>query len=399
MPTTISKDHQYDHRGGEPGTRPQNRPAGRDTATGKLASAAVQPATVGRVRGNRLVAALGVLTLPIALTACGWAGAEPATGFTPRPAPDRAYAVGVRTLEIGRDTARPLPVTIWYPALPDPADAPDAAGTPPSRSPAPTQRAATRDRHRPGGEPSAAPGVESGAMSPTPRRNAPIAPGRFPIVLFSHGLHSLPEWHASLTTRWAAAGFVVAAPAYPHTKSRAPRFDRSDVRHQPGDAWRVIRQVSRLDQLPGDRFAGHLDVTRIAAAGHSAGGFTTAGLFTEGHSEWLRAGIVIAGGGMAGTFAGPPAALLFVHGSADRIVPASTGREAYRRASWPKAFLTLRDQGHTEYLTPGRPGFDQVVAVTTDFLRWTLYGDGAARERIPAGARAPGVTEFVDLLD
>jgi dienelactone hydrolase len=111
-----------------------------------------------------------------------------------------------------------------------------------------------------------------------------VAAGRFPLMLYSHGL-----------------------------------------RRQPGDAWQVIRQIVRLDRVRGDLFAGHLDVTRIAAAGHSAGGFATAGMFTAGHSERLRAGIVIAGGGMAGAFAGPAAALLFVHGEADPTVPLATG--------------------------------------------------------------------------
>ncbi|MGI5214566.1 alpha/beta hydrolase family protein [Plantactinospora sp. CA-290183] len=329
------------------------------------------------MRANRLVAGLSVLLLSaVALTACGWAVAAPAPGPRLGAAPDRTYAVGVRTLELGRGTARPLPVTIWYPTLPEPSAAPGSATSTPAR--------------RPGGG--------TATRMPGPRRNAAVAPGRFPIVLFSHGLHSLPDWHAQLTMRWAAAGFVVAAPAYPHTRSKAPRFDRGDVRHQPGDAWRVIRHVSSLDRLPGDRFAGHLDVTRVGAAGHSAGGFTTAGLFTSGHSEWLRSGIVIAGGGMAGAFAGPPAALLFVHGGADATVSASTGREAYRRVRWPKAFLTLTGQGHGEYLTPGRPGFDQLVAGTTNFFRWTLYADPDARPAIPAGVRAPGVTEFADAL-
>lgn len=257
-------------------------------------------------------------------------------------APDRTYPVGVRTLMLNRGS-RSLPVLLWYP---------------------------TQDGR--------------------------VAPGRFPLVLFSHGLHSLPELHAPLITRWAAAGFVVAAPAYPHTKRRTPRFSRDDVRRQPADAWHVINEVLRLDTVEGDPLAGHLDSTRIGAAGHSAGGFTTAGLFAAGHSARLRAGIVIAAGALTGaTFAGPPAALLFVHGDADRTVPVSRGRAGYEQVPWPaKAFLTLPGQGHGEYLRPGRPGFNEVVRTTTDFLRATLYGDAQARRRVPAEAHQPGVTRF-----
>ncbi|MFI5487407.1 alpha/beta hydrolase family protein [Micromonospora echinaurantiaca] len=286
---------------------------------------------------KRLVAAL----LTALLAGCGTATAAPGTPEPVRRAPAGAYAVGVRTLTVDAASARPLPVTLWYPA----------------------------------------------------DGNA-VAAGRFPVVLYSHGLDSLPHLHAGLTTRWAAAGFVVAAPAYPHTRRGARRFDRADVRHQPADGWRVIRHLVRLDTRPGDPLAGHLDVTRFAAAGHSAGGFTTAGMFTSGRSPRLRAGIVIAGGGMAGSFAAPAAPVLFVHGTADPVVPLAVGRAAYRRAGGPAAFLSVLGQGHGEYLTPGRPGFAQVLATTTDFLRWHLYGDPDAARRLPAGANAPALTRY-----
>ncbi|RKN40011.1 alpha/beta hydrolase family protein [Micromonospora endolithica] len=280
------------------------------------------------------------------VTGCG-----PATAATGQPAPARvaptgAYAVGVRTFTVDARSARPLPVTVWYPT----------------------------------------------------RGGAAVADGRFPVVLYSHGLHSLPESHAGLTTRWAAAGFVVAAPAYPHTRRGAARFSRADVRHQPADAWRVIRHLVRLDARGADPLAGHLDVGRMAAAGHSAGGFTTAGMFTSGRSARLRAGIVLAGGGMAGSFAGPAAPVLFVHGTDDRIVPPSVGRAGYDRTTGPAAFLSVLGQGHGEYLIPGRRGFDPVLATTVDFLRWTLYGDPAAARRLPDSARSPGVTRYESRL-
>ncbi|MGN9812215.1 alpha/beta hydrolase family protein [Micromonospora sp. BQ11] len=278
------------------------------------------------------------------------AGCGPATAATDRPAPARAaptgtYAVAVRTFTIDARATRPLPVTVWYPT-----------------------------------------------------RAGAVADGRFPLVVYSHGLQSLPELHAGLTTRWAAAGFVVAAPTYPHTRRGAVRFDRADVRHQPADAWRVVRHLLRLDSGGADPLAGHLDLTRIAAAGHSAGGFTTAGMFAAGHSARLRAGIVLAGGGLAGSFAGPTAPVLFVHGTDDRIVPVAVGRAAYDRTTGPAAFLSVLGQGHGEYLIPGRPGFDPVLATTIDFLRWTLYDDPAAGRRLPVDARSPGVTAYEDRL-
>ncbi|WP_262284819.1 alpha/beta hydrolase [Micromonospora sp. MA102] len=336
------------------------------------------------MRVQRLAAALLV-----ALAAgCGPAAA---TDRVPpfRPAPPRPYAVGVRHLVVDPDGPRPLPVTVWYPAEPG-ARPPAAAPTTARRTAGPNSGAATADPT--GGAATTEPTGGAVTAGPVPRPGAPVAAGRFPVVVHSHGLRSLPELHAPLTTRWAAAGFVVAAPAYPRTNLRARDFTRADVRNQPADGWRLIRHLVRLDARPGDPLAGHLAVDRFAAAGHSAGGFTTAGMFTSGHSARLRAGIVIAGGGVAGSFAGPVAPLLFVHGGADPVVPESVGRAAYARSLGPAAFLSLPGQGHGAYLTPGRPGFPQVLAATTDFLRWTLYDDRRARNRLPADALLPGVT-------
>ncbi|WP_320067487.1 alpha/beta hydrolase family protein [Micromonospora sp. RTGN7] len=274
------------------------------------------------------------------LAGCGTASpAAPGTASAARSAPTGAYPVGVRTFTLDPTGARPLPVTVWYPAAP-------------------------------GG----------------------VARGRFPVVVFSHGLDSLPGLHAPLTTRWAAAGFVVAAPAYPHTRRGAARFSRADVRNQPADGWRLIRHLVLLGARRGDPFAGHLDTARFAAAGHSAGGFTTSGMLTSGHPPRLRAGIVIAGGGLAGAFAGPSAPVLFVHGDADPVVPVTVGRAAYARTPGPAAFLTVTAGDHGAYLTPGRPGFPEVLAATTDFLRWTLYGDPTTLHRLPPAAPSPHTT-------
>ncbi|MEU7715000.1 alpha/beta hydrolase [Micromonospora chalcea] len=392
------------------------------------------------MRGQRLVAAL----MTALLAGCGQAVAttDPVPAGV-RPAPERQYAVGVRQFTLDPDGARPLPVTVWYPAdLPTqatPSASTDPAGqaratartlattgpAAPAHAPAQTSAttgpaapahttaqtlATTPDRTTapgsaalPGSAPSPGPAATStGPASRTPgtgtldgprvRPGAPFAAGRFPVVLYSHGLRSLPTLHAALTSRWAAAGFVVVAPTYPRTNLRARHYTRDDVRNQPADAWRLVRHLVRLGARPGDPLGAHLAVDRFAAAGHSAGGHTSLGMFASGQPSPLRAGIVIAGGRMVAGFSRPLAPMLFVHGSADRIVPESIGRAAYARCLGPAAFLSLRGQGHGEYLTPGRSGFAQVLATTTDFLRWTLYADRAALRRLPADATALNTT-------
>ncbi|XVU24592.1 alpha/beta hydrolase family protein [Actinoplanes sp. CA-054009] len=284
----------------------------------------------------------GVAALALSLLTAGCVGGtEPAPvkpaverGAVPA-ARELSYPVGLRILHLKRGE-RPLTTLLFYPAA------------------------------RPsGGDP-----------------GGPAA-GRFPVVLFSHGLRSSPvRWRAALTA-WASAGFVVAAPAYPRTSEFAREFRRDDIGRQPDDARFVLREVVRLDRDRRDALSGHLDTGRLAAVGHSAGGYTTSGLFVAGHDPRLRAGVIMAGWSAPGAFAGPPATLLFLQGRADPVVPPAASRAAYDRVPWPKSYILMRNDSHGTYLRPGDRGYPAMLRTTTDFLRSALYGDEAIRLRRP----------------
>ncbi|MBO4206590.1 alpha/beta hydrolase family protein [Micromonospora echinofusca] len=329
------------------------------------------------MRRRRTPALLAAALLTVALAGCSDDGARwrddgpsapaasaPAGG--PRPsaspvpagsAPAEPFAVGVRELKLTRDGDRALPVTIWYPAT-----------------------------GSPGGD---------------PRRGRPAARGRFPVVVFSHGLTARPADYAALLGRWAAAGFVVAAPTFPGTSRGAARYDVLDVLNQPADVSFVLTRVLALDGRAGDPLRGRLATDRVAATGHSAGGVTTVGLFTVERDDRLDAGIVLAGSalGVGTAFAGTDAPQLFVHGERDEVVSYSAGRAAYEAVPWPKAMLSLPDGDHGRALLRGDDRSFAVVADTTvEFLRWSLYGDAAAKRRLPADAARGGLATLDDQL-
>ncbi|MEV4351281.1 alpha/beta hydrolase [Actinoplanes sp. NPDC049596] len=229
-------------------------------------------------------------------------------GFAPARA--ATSAVLTRTLLLSRGAGRPLPTTVWYPS--------------------------------------------------------PLI-GRHPIVLFSHGLGGMPGDFAPLIAEWAEAGYVVAAPAYPHTRRGVPLV-RADIRSQPSDARYVADQVGRLSSTPGDPFFGHVDLSRWAAVGFSAGGTTTLGLFGPGHDPRLRAGVSVAGREAPAGYGGRSAPLLFVHGSRDRVVPPAAGRRAFQADPWPKRFVTVRGAGHGEYLSPGNASYGRISGTILAFL-------------------------------
>ena len=241
------------------------------------------------------------------------------------PAPKRSFPVRVREVKLSRGKDRPLPTTIWYPATGD---------------------------------------------------------GPYPVIVFSHGLTSRPEDYAALLTRWARAGFVVAGAAYPHTSRGVPEFNVLDLVNQPADASYVLTEVLALGRKKGDPLKDRLDEKHVAAAGHSGGGITTLGMLSGNRDKRLVAAVVLAGRQvLPAPFTGPEAKVLFVHGKQDRTVRYAEGLAAFDAVPWPKAMLTLPQGGHV--VTSG-PDLTRVTTATTDFWRWSLYGDTPAKRRLTA---------------
>ena len=162
--------------------------------------------------------------------------------FCQTPAPP----IGVRTLDLIDDARgdRLLVTEVWYPA------AADGSGSEP----------------RP-----FATGVASAA-----RRDSTVAAGRHPVVLFSHGLRSVREQSVFLVETLAAAGCVVVAPEHLYNSGRSYRPEqvyRAAI-DRPLDVSRVLTEMLDRSAAAAGPFAGRLDAERIAAIGHSYGGYT-----------------------------------------------------------------------------------------------------------------------------
>jgi predicted dienelactone hydrolase len=150
--------------------------------------------------------------------------------------------VGFRDIHIGGDSARPLHVVVWYPTQ----DAGPGEST---------------------GENKAFFGIQT-------HRNAVPAPGKYPLVVLSHGYGGSwrnLSWLAEVLVRQS---YVVAAPDHPGTTT----FDRDPARaamlwERPRDLGRVIDALAANPEI-----AGEVDGQRIAAIGHSLGGWTVAAL-------------------------------------------------------------------------------------------------------------------------
>ena len=223
----------------------------------------------------------------------------------------------------------------------------------------------------------------------------PKTAGRYPLVLWSHGLHGSPEGYSGVTQKIAAAGFVVAAPAYPFTNDKANPFNQGDMANQPADASAVITEVLKLDGQAGSPLAGRIDTAHVGAAGHSAGGYTTVGLLSgSARDSRLKGAVVVSGGSMGGKFSGAATPMLFIHGDADATVPYSSGKSLFDNCPWPKGLLTLVGGDHGAALWGSSPAAAAVTASMLDLFRYGLYGDGAARSRLRADGTAGGAAKY-----
>ena len=159
-----------------------------------------------------------------------------------------------------------------------------------------------------------------------------------------------------------------------------------------------------VEDAPAGLQAAHAAGMRsIGIAGtFPEGALTTVGLFsTCCRDTRLKAGVILSGDsvGFESGMSGSPAPLLFVHGDQDHLIPIALDRRTFDAAPWPKAFLTLKREGHIDpYLKESDPGFTITAAATTDFLGWSLNGDPKALADLRAAAQVPGKSSFDDRL-
>ncbi|MFN7571441.1 MAG: alpha/beta hydrolase family protein [Betaproteobacteria bacterium] len=109
-----------------------------------------------------------------------------------------------------------------------------------------------------------------------------------PVVLFSVGLGGTREDYAYLGRHWAGRGYAVFVIQHPGSddavwKDKRPALvagamnraaSAENFKLRVADVSKVLDQLLRWNESPGERLAGRLDLSRVAMAGHSFGGIT-----------------------------------------------------------------------------------------------------------------------------
>lgn len=202
----------------------------------------------------------------------------------------------------------------------------------------------------------------AGADSRTLRTRLWVPEGSeaLPLLIMAHGFGGSPEKFEAFARTLAAAGYLVAAPAFPLTNEQAPGGHDVGLRdfvNQPGDVSFVLSQLLAANQDPSDELHARLLPDAVAVLGHSLGGVTAIGLTRKQccRDQRVRATILVAavaplttGFGIDPISTGPPT--LIVQGTDDPTVPYATGPELYAEIQPPRYLLGLRGAGHSEDL-------------------------------------------------
>lgn len=190
--------------------------------------------------------------------------------------------------------------------------------------------------------------------------------GPYPVVVFLHGFSGFRGQSLELVTHWASRGFVVVAADHASIGLRTFLEDGlagiafnmlfggglttmlgdCDLDAAGGQRAEAVTVLDALQEPAGDLefLAGRLDMTRVGAAGHSAGGAAIAAL-----SQYPGVQVVAPmsfGGVCEGRYV---RSSLVIGGMADGIVAYSIQQRGYRDSPRPKRLLGLANAGHMAF--------------------------------------------------
>jgi dienelactone hydrolase len=197
--------------------------------------------------------------------------------------------------------------------------------------------------------------------------NAPVASGRHPVVVFTHGYTGTFTDYTFLFEDLASRGFIVASVnhTYEATATEFPdgRFVTSRIGSHFNDTWRgddktlalasavrlqdlrfVLNQLQRINTRTGDPFARKLELSRIAIAGHSAGG--TIAFRAIEQDPRFKAAVILDGFSLSSQIGSTKKPVLLVRSGSGTD---ADGCEVSSRLQGPRVFVNLNG---AEHLTP-----------------------------------------------
>ncbi len=191
-------------------------------------------------------------------------------------------------------------------------------------------------------------------------RDADVADGAFPVVMFSHGFTGMRVQSSFLTSNLASWGMIVVSVDHP-TRTMENVLSGTAAT-QTGTSVDDLLQGLELITAEGadaaSRFNGHVDAERVAAVGHSAGGGTVLAAASDPRIDGyvsMASGVFRGSPAEEGATTTTAAPLpdkpsFFMGGSVDGVVPfATTTQPAFDAAPSPSLLWELDGAGHNAF--------------------------------------------------
>jgi predicted dienelactone hydrolase len=249
------------------------------------------------------------------------------------------------------------------------------------------------------------PALGTPAPSHEPSAGAVPANGKFPLIVYAHGLGG--GFESPFLRAWAAAGYVVAAPTFPLTRHDAPGGPNPlDAVNEPGDVSFVIGQMLRLP-VRDAAVQRIVDAGEVGVVGASLGATVA---LTVAYNDCcqdarIKATVAISGGCPSAcphgagpieepyghSFTGPAIPLMLIHGTADPFAPYENSVEEFKHAPGPKFLVTLVGAKHIAFDEPW-----ETVAVRSmiDFFDNSLKHEERALHRLRKDATVPRIARL-----
>ena len=187
-------------------------------------------------------------------------------------------------------------------------------------------------------------------------RDAAIADGKFPLIIFSHGNGGMRSQNTFWCDHLASHGYIVVSPD--HTRNACATSYQGKVipydnegRPQaaidrPKDVSFLIDQFEKLNADATSNFHGRVDTENIGVGGHSYGGFTA--MAAQAQDDRIDAIVPMAAVKPETANESTRPLLLFVATEDDTInAEGNAGARAYFDATKaPKYLVEMRDAGH-----------------------------------------------------
>jgi predicted dienelactone hydrolase len=248
--------------------------------------------------------------------------------------------------------------------------------------------------------------VRLGALDVTVWSQRTEANAKQPVVIFSHGFHGCATQSRFLMESFSADGYLVFAPNHLDATCNGGKgswFSRAEIPFRDPGKWNESTYRDRADDIrrlvgaigTDNRFRPRTDLSRVALAGHSLGGYTVLGL-AGAWPSWKLPGVkaVLALSPYSqpfllhGTLAALAAPVMYQGGTRDfgTTLALQKTAGAYDQSPEPKYFVEFDKAGHFAWADVGITAHEEIVAYSLAFMNHYVKGESVKQsltQKIP----------------